>query len=180
MNRSMCLICTTLLLLGLTGCGAPEADPDQVITRAAGYDETADGEETEVTGIVSYTFLFQDETVTPGKRLPEAVAQAASREDQVTTCVGSGTETIYQYDGFDITVHNSGSTEYVYSVFFLSEIVSTREGIVIGDTAEKVQEIYGDPQDQGGLTWIYSDGDTNLIFLLSDETVVGIEYRMAD
>lgn len=180
MKKPICLLCTVLLLLGLTGCGAPEADPEQVITRAVGDDEAVEEEKKDISAMAPYSFLFREETVIPGKRLPDAVAQEALCENQVATCVGAGTETVYQYDGFDITVHNSGSAEFVYSVFFLSDTVSTREGLAIGDSAEKVLEIYGEPGERGGLTWIYNDGKTDLIFLLSENTVVGIEYRMAD
>lgn len=177
MKKEKMLLWILLLVLGLAGCASGEAAPEQVITMATEGPEAASvlpekGQE--------IAFLFQDTLVTPGMALPREVEAAAITQNQVSTCVGSGMETVYQYEGFDITVHNNSTSDPVYSIYFLTSEVSTTEGLSIGDSTEKAREMYGEPDTQGGFTWIYSDGTTDLILLVADDAVAGIEYRMTD
>ena len=173
MKKGICILTAVLLLAGLAGCASGEASPEQMITVAAQETE-ASSEQTDRV----IAFVFQEEQVIPGKELPAGVAAAAVESTQVTSCVAAGMETLYRYEGFDITVHNSTGSDPVYSVYFNSSDVSTAEGLSIGDSLDTVRDIYGEADSQGGFTWIYSDGNAELILLISEDAVVGIEYRM--
>ena len=177
MRKERKMLCFLLLLLGLAGCASENDAPEQMITMAAETQEAAETMQANSEGEIA--FAFQGELVVPGKRLPQSVEDAAIDSQQVSGCVGTGMETLYQYDGFDITVLNSGTNDLVYSVYFQSSDISTTEGLSIGDSLEKVQALYGEADTQGGVAWIYSDGSVELILLISDDTVVGIEYRIA-
>ena len=130
-------------------------------------------------GEQALVFEFDGFIITPGKDLPEEAANTAIGFDQVPSCTGNGTETVYHYKGFDITVHNRGTHNPVYSIFFQSGEVATPEGLTFGCSAETVRSLYGEPGSQGGYAWIYTDGNAELIILLAEDSVVGIEYRMA-
>lgn len=166
-----------ILLLSLTGCASAEDAPEQMITMATEAQAMEDASKEQKNEMIGFT--FQGEMVIPGEKLPESVEAAAVHVQHGNTCVGSGMETLYQYEGFDITVHNNSTSDIVYSIYFQSPDIATSEGLSIGDSQESVLEAYGETDEQGGIAWIYSDGNAELIFLMSGNTVAGIEYRMA-
>lgn len=175
MRKELRILCIFLFVLGLAGCASVEDVPEQMITVAAEIEETDVAPEKSSGELV---FVYQGEHVIPGKKLPKNMEDAAISSHESSTCVGTGMEILYQYDGFEITVHSSTTSDLVYSIYFQSPDVATAEGLSIGDRLEKVHELYGDATNQGSIAWVYSDGNTELIVLISDNTVVGIEYRM--
>ena len=177
MRKDRKILWLLLLLLGLAGCASENVAPEQMITMAADIQEADETMQADSEGKIA--FAFQGELVAPGETLPPNVENAAIDSQQVSGCVGTGMETLYRYDGFDITVLNSGTNDLVYSIYFQSPDVSTTEGLSIGDSLEKVRKLYGEADTEGGVAWIYSDGNAELILLISDDAVVGIEYRMA-
>jgi len=167
----------SVLLVFLAGCSGGEAIPEQVITMAAEISEEPAPQQETVGNVTEYVFSFQGVTVIPGESMPQAAADAAISATQYSSCVGAGLETLYTYEGFDITARNGGSSTQVYSIYFHSADISTPEGLSIGDGVERVETLYGEPDSQGGYAWVYNDGRTDLIILLAENAVVGIEYR---
>ncbi len=53
---------------------------------------------------------------------------------------------------------------------------ATVEGICIGDSLDKVLEVYGEGKQENGMLTYEKDG-MKLCFILQDDSVISIEYR---
>lgn len=176
MKKKRKMGCILLCLMVLTGCAAPGEVSEQMITMATQTADTIQTTEQQPSREKTISFVYQGERIAPGSPLPQKTAEEAVSSQQLETCVGVGMETLYQYDGFDITVENDGA-DLVYSIYITSPEIATPEGVSIGTKLDKVLALYGEPDSQSGMAWIYTDGITDLIFLTADNEIVGMEYR---
>lgn len=96
-----------------------------------------------------------------------------------TSSYDSSITTIYEYDTLEIETYISSGIEKVYAITFTSEEQSTKEGIHIGDTKDKMLEIYKNnytnPIDN---IYIYNISNTNISFTLENDIIVGIRYHL--
>ena len=54
--------------------------------------------------------------------------------------------------------------------------IATAEGVCIGDSLEKLQEVYGEATLENGML-IYAKDGMKLCFIMQDDSVISIEYR---
>ena len=80
----------------------------------------------------------------------------------------------------EITTHTVDGGELVYSVYFMSSSVSTPEGVTNGDPLSKVTDTYGLSYTQVVKEYSYEKNGVLLIFIIQNDTVISIEYRVAD
>ena len=106
-------------------------------------------------------------------RLPEAESSYSA-----PSCAFDGSDNTYSYDGFEITAMDDGKTETIYSIFLLGDSASTAEGLSVGDSLEKAEELYGDDYDQEGSACIYEyDSGLKMSVIVRDGTIESIELR---
>ena len=67
----------------------------------------------------------------------------------------------------------------IYSILIIDPELSTEEGLALGDDIQKVESLYGTSYVEEGASRIYTRGETQLILIVQNESVVSIEYRMA-
>ncbi len=96
------------------------------------------------------------------------------------SCAFQGMDRIYSYSGFDIYTYTDAEDgpEYIFTVAFMSDAVSTVEGISIGDKVDKVVSQYGEDYKASSNQYVYSDQNTKLSFLIENGEVTAIEYNM--
>lgn len=91
-----------------------------------------------------------------------------------------GEATIYVYDTFEIETYFDNNVEKVYSIMFTSDEQLTNEGLRIGDSKEKMLNVYKDdyynPIDN---VFIYKLSNTNLSFTLENDIIIGIVYYLS-
>ena len=67
--------------------------------------------------------------------------------------------------------------DFISSVLFKDDTVTTMEGIGIGDSVEKLTETYGgDSIQENGMT-VYCKDDMKLCFITEGDFVSSIEYK---
>ena len=90
------------------------------------------------------------------------------------SCMDSGYDINYYYDGFNIDTISQNGKQLVYMASFSGGGAKTTQGIGIGSTADDVLAAYGEPADDSGVTLAYADGTVQLMVYLEDDEVCEI------
>lgn len=161
MKKLICFILAVLMLLACTGCGANESD-DSSAPKDAGYTFTAKGVKIAMTAEAS--------------AITAALGDPASYTEE-PSCAFEGLDKTYYYGGFYLTTYPENGKDYVYSVWFADDSVSTEEGIFIGSTQAEVEKAYGAEGFNGDNAYSYTKGASKLILILTDGVVSSVQYE---
>lgn len=103
-------------------------------------------------------------------REPNSVFEAPS-------CARLGEDVIYTYSGFRLSAaKQKDGSEILYSILLTDDSVMTEEGLYIGESEEKIKEVYGASIKKSGV-YTYQKGEMQLFIVVEKEKVVSIEYR---
>jgi len=91
---------------------------------------------------------------------------------------GEGMDITYFYPGFELTTYAYNDKDYVLSVVFTDDSVTTPLGVYIGGTSADIKKAYGADFTQKYAQLIYTSGQGSLIFTLEDDIITGIVYTM--
>jgi len=97
---------------------------------------------------------------------------------EAPSCAFEGMDKIYSYSGFEFTTYTKNNKDYIASLVFLDDTVTTREGITLNATLEDLVAAYGSNYEQNFNEYSYSDGNCILSFILENGEVVSVEYSM--
>lgn len=193
MKKLIAMMLCLLMVLSLAACGSEEAADEQMITRPAEEAAPAVAEApTEapvaaenqapaapVTAAVgNYTFVTDGVELVPGAVFDPSILPEAQSVYEVPSCAIVGTDNLYNYGTYELTAFDDGTNELIYSILFIDPNITTTEGLALGDSTDKVLELYGDGYSVQGTSWVYSGDAEQLILILQGETVASIEYRM--
>lgn len=196
MKKAMTLLCLLLTALMLTACGSDAHCDEPVITLPPEYrmeaviseevrkepanEESQEAPKPTETAAVSgnYTFVTNGVELIPGDPFDPGILPAAESVYEVPSCAIVGTDNLYNYGSFELTAFDDGTNELIYSILLTDPNITTTEGLALGDSTEKVLEIYGDGYTQQNNAWVYT-GDAEILYIiLQGEHVASIEYRM--
>jgi uncharacterized lipoprotein NlpE involved in copper resistance len=174
MKRFIIIIAALLFLLA--GCNNPADKPNGSVSDPAksgqeeqGNSEPADkGFVFEANGV---TIAMHDETEPILARLGEPVGYF-----EAESCALPGLEKIYAYGGFEIRTYELNGVDYVLSVIFLDDSVSTKEGVYLYADVDEVVKTYGDNYTEESNLYKYTKGQSELLFVIEDGKVASIEY----
>lgn len=202
MKKIIVLIMTLAVAAGvLTACGgggsqqpATEAaqqsqDPATQATEAAAAteaatdaadtaqqpDETAAAQQAEAG---KFTFVYKGTNIdmkAEAAPICEALGEAKSYTEE-TSCAFDGLDKNYTYTSFIMTTYPDGDKDRVNSVTVLDDTVSTADGICIGDSVDKVDEVYGADAFNGVNAYIMKEGDAQLTIIIDNDKVSSIQY----
>jgi hypothetical protein len=86
---------------------------------------------------------------------------------------------VYTYDSIEVVAYDEGQGEHLYCIYLVDPNISTDEGLCLGDSVEKMIELYGENYTKTGSEYAYYRGDTILIVLAQGGMINAIEIRMA-
>lgn len=186
MKKTIALCLAAMMLLCFAACGQEQPnDVPQITMGAQQNDPTSENNTQDAQGATQaqeagnpYTFTFSDVELIPGAAFDAAKLPDAASTYQVPSCALEGTDNVYNYEAFEVTAFNDGKSEYIYSIYFLDPNLATPEGLALGDTLDKVVDLYGDGYIQEGTSYTYESAGTMLIIILQNDTIASIEYRM--
>lgn len=162
MKRILALALAAVLLL--SGCGANKTGGDTKIPE-------------NTKGIV-----LGDVNLLIGGRLTDEDKETLGdpiSTSEAPSCMYSGFDIIYEYDGFTLQTNQQSEDEIVCIITVEDSKYPTAKGIKVGDTADAVKDAYGDPADESDYYLVYETADNyDLSFSLSDGHVTVIEYAM--
>ena len=107
-------------------------------------------------------------------RLGEAVQCTQS-----PSCAFEGMDTTYYHGGIYLTTATVEGTERIIRAWFADDTVCTGEGLKIGDSRERAQELYGPEGFREDGIWEAVRGNTRLVITFAEDTVDGIIYEVA-
>ena len=181
MRKLIAMLALMALVFALAACGADaEVNEDLVITRGTEATEAvqeAQAEE-EIASAKVYSFLAEGVELIPGAAFDAAVLPKAASVYTVPSCAIEGTDNVYNYNTFEITAYNDGTGEVIYSIYILDPNITTPEGLALGDSVDRVVELYGDDYAVSGTAHEYSSEGTMLSLIIQGDAVASIEYRM--
>ncbi len=188
MKKALVLAMTVMLAASVAACGSSESTDasEQVITRSeddeedeeSGEEEAVSAEEEESQEEGVFSFEVDGVTLTPGEAFDASVLPDADDVYTVPSCAVEGSDNVYNYTDFEVTAYDAGDGEVTYSVYLIDPNITTPEGLALGDSMDKVTELYGDDYEQDGTAMIYTRGETKLSIILQNDVVVSIEYLL--
>ena len=95
-----------------------------------------------------------------------------------TSCAFEGLDKTYFYGSFYLSTYPMGDKDFVYSVWFADDSVSTAEGIRIGSTKAQVESAYGTAAFNGSNAFVMTKGESTLTVILKDGEVSEIVYEI--
>ena len=176
-------------LLLLAGCGDSEKviGGDVVnVTTGSRYEESAGAQEgttaqtsqTETAASRGYVLTVNNVTVevdAEAAPIVEALGEPVSYFE-AASCAFEGLDKSYTYNSFEIDTYPSQDRDLVSAVILKDDSIATAEGVCIGDSLEKLQEVYGEATLENGML-IYAKDGMKLCFIMQDDSVISIEYR---
>lgn len=128
-----------------------------------------------------YFFQYEDLKFVVNEEISSQLARMGEPKAflENPSCALGDLARIYTYADFQVTTYLKGEKEYLQSLILKTDLVETPEGICLGDTAEKVRQVYGEAADISGSLWIYQSGNGKLQILVKGDCVESIEYSTA-
>lgn len=99
---------------------------------------------------------------------------------EAPSCAFEGMDKIYTYSGFEFQTYTEGDKDYIASVRFLDDSITTPEGIGLNASLDDVIAAYGDNYRQSFSQYTYTKGKCNLRFIIENNEVVSVEYVSVD
>ena len=186
MKKMICLLIAAVLAAGmLTACDSGDSSAkkdDQATTVAAAAadttpaaDETAQAQDAQTD---RFTFTYKGTPITmkaEAAPICEALGDAKSYTEE-TSCAFDGLDKNYTFTSFIMTTYPDGDKDRVNSLTLLDDTVSTADKISIGDSKEKVEEVYGADSFNGVNAYIVTEGDAQLTVIIDGDKVSSIQY----
>ena len=128
-----------------------------------------------------YQFTYKGVTITMNSKAKKFIKKAGKTVAFKATksCAYKGKDLTYKYKDFILYTYsktNKGA-EYVNGITFLTDKVTTKEGITIGSSLEDVQKAYGKGSEKFGV-YSFSKGKTKLQIEITDDKVSNLRYIM--
>ena len=98
---------------------------------------------------------------------------------QSPSCAFEGMDTTYYHGGIYLTTATVEGTERIIRAWFADDTVCTGEGLKIGDSRDRAQELYGPEGFREDGIWEAVRGNTRLIITFGEDMVDGIIYEAA-
>jgi hypothetical protein len=129
-----------------------------------------------------YTFAYKGKTITLGEKATDLKADLGepTQTFESPSCAFEGTEYIYYYPGIQVNTYPTDGVDYVLSVTFADDSVTTTEGVYLGMTEQEVRDIYGTPDSSSCNVLIYVKDGTSLKFIIEEGKVADITYYYDD
>lgn len=181
-KRAMLLnICLAMIF---AGCGnGTEAMEGKADTATSGSvieaGRTTDEAVKTTAGYKGYVFVYGDVAIGIDAEAEPLIGRLGEADAyfEAPSCAFEGVDKMYTYNGFELDTYPMNGKDYVSAVTFKDDMVSTAEGISIGDTEEKVKKAYGEcAADKEGVLAYEKDG-MKLCFIVQAGSVMSIEYH---
>ena len=140
----------------------------------------ATGTPTETVGIPvkneeAWYFVLDGVRIDLLKALPGNMPEP-ERIFEIDSCASQGKDNVYDYGSLQIITYNDKGTEIPYNIEFFDENAATVEGVSIGQTYDRMIEVYGS-EFKKTVWYDYVRGDVTLSFKIDEGVITGIVYE---
>lgn len=192
MKKLFCFVLSLSMLFALAACGGGNdvgviggADgPTQIIVSGPGTEAEPAPEEpqpadSQPSADGAYAFVSNGVSLTPDAEAEPLVGALGEPLSyfEAESCAFEGLDKIYTYGGFEIdTYPDENGVDRISAVILKDDSVATSEGLMIGDGADRITQVYGEPTSAEGSLYVYEKGGAALRFILQGSEIVSIEY----
>ncbi len=123
----------------------------------------------------AFLVKYQNVDITPGNIFDSNTISLSVEKSEVPDCAFSdtGTALVYTYEDLEITTDNNNK---IYSVYYISPNISTKEGLSLGDKEEKIIDLYGKDYKKDSNEYKYIKNGITLSIIVNNNTIKSIEY----
>lgn len=189
MKRVIPFLAAAALLLSACGAGTKVIDGEvnsQTITNTS--QESSKSGDTDVAnsdeygGYEGFVLTYNGVDIHPGETTEEALAALGEPDSsfEAASCAFEGMTYYYSYTGFEFDTYKVDDVDCVCTIVITSDLVSTPEGITIGDDLNKLDKVYGEDFEVNGMTRVYRKGSSKLVVIHDGAMVTSIEYYPID
>ncbi len=111
----------------------------------------------------------------PSDKILEALGEPMNYFE-APSCAFMGMDKVYTYSGFDFQTYTENDKDYIASIHFLDDSVTTPEGVGLYSTMEDMIAAYGKDYKQSFSQYTYTKGKCSLSFIIENNEVVSVEY----
>lgn len=164
MKKLICLILALAMMACLAACG--------------GNGGASAGDENGNQTSSGYQFTYKNATITMNADAAPIVAALGEpmKFTEEASCAFTGMDKTYYYGGFYMQTYPMEDKDYVYSLWFADDSVTTEEGACIGMSQADLESIYGTDGYNGSNGYILTKNDSVLTIILSEGHVSSISY----
>lgn len=162
------------------GCGQPEKKPPVVIGE---NNSSSDSEEVKENTATGFAFVHNNVKITPNDLVDPLITALGSDYSyyESPSCAYIGLDKVYVYKGFSIyTYPDANAVDHVLQIALTDDTLSTPEGLIVGDTSQKVIELYGTDYVESNGSYAYTQGKTTLTIIIKNDRVISIQYNYND
>ena len=190
MKKVFTLFAALALALSIAACTQnPETDEVKRIdgekTVTATDNETKVEEEVQKTETKKdYSFPIQtangDVVLKIRMPLDEVIGMIGepSESFEAPSCASDIKDTVYDYDHYEIWFSSYPEGDILTSITFKDDIPATAEGLTIGSSKEKMEELYGTDYETVGKEYIYRADGMSLHFQITNNQLSYISYNI--
>lgn len=172
-------------MLALTACGSSD---EMVIggdgtggTVTSETQQTADSaEDTDAADSAGgYVFNYNGTEIAIDSKM-DTLLEALGQEDsyfEAPSCAFDGIQKVYTYGSMELDTYIGEDGDYLDAIILKDDLIGTPEGVRVGDTPEKVREVYGDGYTDNNGSYTYEKDNMKLNFIIEDGAVVSIQYK---
>ena len=101
-----------------------------------------------------------------------------SESFEAPSCASDIKDTVYDYDHYEIWFSSYPEGDILTSITFKDDIPATAEGLTIGSSKEKMEELYGTDYETVGKEYIYRADGMSLHFQITNNQLTYISYNI--
>ena len=125
-----------------------------------------------------YTFVYNDVVIEVDADASQVIEKLGEPDSyfEFASCAFEGLDKVYTYGSFEIDTYPMEEKDFISAVIFKDDVITTLEGVGIGDSIEKIKEIYGDETEEKDGMLVYEKDGMKLCFVIKDNAVASVEY----
>ena len=173
MKRFFLILLTLCLLLPLVACGGENKEINKT------FEQKGNSSADPAGSVNGFLFKTGETTVAVDEVMSTVLAALGDKYqyNESASCAFNGLDKMYSYDHFEIDSYPVSDTEdRVQAICLMDDLVSTMEGLRIGDSRARVEELYGTDCEVLGTECIYSKGGMKLKIMIENDVVTFITY----
>lgn len=153
-----------------------EADNEEDMTEDLVIDKEITEEKTAYKG---YAFIYQDTVIEIDAEADPILAQLGEANSyfEAASCAFNGLDKMYTYTSFELDTYPVEDKDFISMILFKDDSVATVEGISIGDSVDKIIEVYGEDYSEESGMIVYVKDNMKLCFIIEEGSVISIEYQ---
>ena len=179
-NKIILLFTACILVIALAACGGGNSGKETTAKT-----EPASGSQADTTPAPAendgFSFTYKGATVYITQDASEAVESLKEFQKgdpvKIPSCAFEGDDYQYFYGSFYVFCGTLDGKEMVDNITLIDDTVETEEGLCIGDSKSKVEELYGAEGFDNVNAYIYDKGHCELTIIIKDDEVYSIQYQ---